>query len=781
MKVKLTIIFLLAVLFIIGCAPQKRPVAFKDKLAAEKLAELSLIPLPMQFQKTDGKFVLDGETRILMNSLDENADYVSAFLLEKFNRSTGFNLQLSSVEAGSITANTIAFTQRDIDDALGEEGYSLQVKPEVITVASNSARGLFYGAQTLLQLLPAEIQSDQPVAGVEWTIPCVEIVDKPRFQWRGAHLDVCRHFFSKEFVKKYIDILAMHKLNVFHWHLTEDQGWRIEIKKNPKLTEIGAWRADRAGITWREREPQQPGEAATYGGYYTQEDVREIVEYAKSRFVDVLPEIEMPGHALAALASYPEYSCFGGPFTVATGGYWPIKDIYCAGKDETFEFLENILDEVIPLFPFKFFHIGGDEAYKENWEKCPDCQQRIQQEGLADVHELQSYFIKRIENFLNSRGKRLIGWDEILEGGLAPNAAVMSWRGVSGGIEAATAGHDVVMSPTSHCYFDYYQAKQGEPEAIGGYLPLEKVYQFEPVPEELDAKKAQHILGAQANVWTEYIPTAEHAEYMLLPRLAALSEVVWSPGKYRNYGAFLLRMNKHYDRLEQAGINFRVPTPIGFGGETVIFDPIKLVLKKPLPDAQIRFTMDGSSPTSDSPLYSQPIEISTDAVIKAKTFISSGKASNVITHRFVLVDEKNNGMHYQYYEGRWDKLPDFDSLEIKASGRCYSFDLNQIRQRDQFYGVVFKGFLRLDQQGEYKFYTISDDGSQLFIDGQLVVDNDGAHGMEEKSGSIKLARGLHELSVRYFQFAGAAELEVFWERPGQAKQPLPPSQIFFKK
>ncbi|MCK5737858.1 family 20 glycosylhydrolase, partial [bacterium] len=361
-------------------------------------------------------------------------------------------------------------------------------------------------------------------------------------------LDVGRHFFPVSFIKKYIDVMALYKLNTFHWHLTEDQGWRIEIKKYPRLTSVGSKRAE------------SQGDGIPHAGYYTQNEVRDVVAYAASRFVTVVPEIEMPGHSKAALAAYPELSCTGGPFDVETR--WGVhSDVYCAGSEKTFEFMENVLLEVMDLFPGEVIHIGGDECPKARWEKCPKCQQRIADESLANEHELQSYFITRIEKFVNSHGRNINGWDEILEGGLAPNAAVMSWRGMQGGIEAANAGHNVVMAPTSFCYFDYYQAKSGEPKAIGGYLPLEKVYSFEPVPAEIAPEKEHFIIGAQANLWTEYIPTPEHAEYMLLPRMCALAEVVWSPKELRYWPDFKNRMEIQYQRLTELGLNFRVPTP----------------------------------------------------------------------------------------------------------------------------------------------------------------------------------------------------------------------------
>jgi hexosaminidase len=397
----------------------------------------------------------------------------------------------------------------------------------------------------LLQLFPPAIESEEEVQGIPWTIPQLEIEDKPRFTWRGMHLDVSRHFMPKEFIKRYIDMISRYKMNIFHWHLTDDQGWRIEIKTYPKLTEIGSWRSLNGN---------------PYGGYYTQADIQEIVEYAQSRFVTVVPEIEMPGHAVAALAAYPEFSCTEEPFTVETT--WGIFDgVYCAGDDNTFEFLENILSEVIEMFPGSYLHIGSDECPKKHWKQCPKCQARITTEGLKNEHELQSYFVKRIGEFLLSKNRHLIGWDEILEGGLPPEATVMSWQGIKGGIKAAQLGYDAVMSPESHCYFDWYQSldRQREPEAIGGYLPLEKVYAFEPVPSDLTAEQAKHILGAQGNVWTEYIKTPEHVEYMVLPRMCALAEVVWSDKQLRNLEDFLARLSLHYTRFDALGVNYRHP------------------------------------------------------------------------------------------------------------------------------------------------------------------------------------------------------------------------------
>ena len=535
---------MLFVLFIAGCS-----------LKQEKI--ISIIPKPFDMEFIDGEFIITPKTKIFIEQPTEEIKRMGEYLAQLINETTGFYLSVedySKLKTDN-TAAHILITTTDADKNCGIEGYSLLVTPNSIKLKALTAAGLFYGVQTIRQLLPVRINnSDLAVQDITWSIPCAQIKDKPRYTWRGMHLDVCRHFMPKEFILKYIDYLAMHKMNTFHWHLTEDQGWRIEIKKYPKLTEIGAWR-DETVVGHNDNVPRE-FDGIRHGGFYTQAEIKEIVKYAQLRYVKIIPEIEMPGHSVAALSAYPEISCTEGPFKVRT--FWGISDdVYCAGKEKTFEFLENVLAEVIELFPAEYIHIGGDECPKTKWKECPDCQARIKAEKLEDEFELQSYFIKRIEKFLIAKGRKLIGWDEILEGGLAPEATVMSWRGNEGGIEAARQGHDVVMSPYSHCYFDYYQGDpDNEPLAIGGFITLEKVYSFEPTPKELAEEEAKHILGAQGNVWTEYMGNPEQVEYMVFPRISALAEVVWSPAKNRNWDDFTKRMEKQYQRFEQLGINY---------------------------------------------------------------------------------------------------------------------------------------------------------------------------------------------------------------------------------
>jgi hexosaminidase len=513
--------------------------------------EPTVIPRPLNMEVSKGKFHLNENTKIIVNHDDVQQTGVAAYLVELISPSTGFRPQVitqSSPEENSVYLK--------IDESVTGDrgGYHLQVNDLNVIITAPEPVGLFYGVQTLRQLLPVEIESNVVQPGFDWTVPAVEISDEPAFPYRGLHLDVSRHFFPISFIKKYIDLLALHKMNVFHWHLTDDQGWRLEIKKYPGLQEIASQRKE----TLLGHGLKKPFvyDGKPYGGYYTQEEVKEVVKYAEERFVTVIPEIEMPGHAQAVLAAYPHLGCTGGPYeTVTRWGVFP--EVFCAGKEETFQFLEDVLLEVIELFPSQYIHIGGDECPKTRWEDCEFCQARIQAEGLKNEQELQSYFVHRMEEFLNQHGRNIIGWDEIMEGGLASGATVMSWQGEKGGIEAAKMGHDVIMTPVSHLYFDYYQTDpEGEPLAIGHFLPLEKVYSYHPVPDTLTREEAKFIIGAQGNLWSEYIKTPEHAEYMAFPRAIALAELVWTPVESKNYEDFLARLKNHYKRLDMLDVNY---------------------------------------------------------------------------------------------------------------------------------------------------------------------------------------------------------------------------------
>lgn len=514
----------------------------------EQQQEISIVPKPVSVQTGTGHFTLTPKTVIHIQKGEGGTEetgkacrYFSNLLAPSFG--TPLTCRVST-ENENKAINVTA------DPQMKEEAYQLNITNKAVNITAGSARGVFYAFQTLRQMMPVGIENGQKMESVR--IQQGKISDEPRFAHRGAMLDVGRHLFPKEDLKIFIDMLALHKINKFHWHLTDDQGWRIEIKKYPNLTQTGSQRKE---TVIGRNTGQYDGKP--YGGYYTQEDVKEIVQYAADRFITVIPEIELPGHAVAALTSYPELGCTGGPYEV-TKEWGVFDDVFCAGNEKTFGFLQDVFDEVIPLFPSEYIHIGGDECPKTEWKKCKKCQERIRKEHLKGEHELQSYFVRRIENYLISKGKKIIGWDEILEGGVSPTATILSWRGDAGGIEAAKQGNTVIMAPTSHCYLDYYQSKDraNEPFSIGGFVDVEKVYSLEPIPAELTPEQGKLILGAQVNLWTEYISDFSHAQYMLLPRLAALSEVVWTPAPQKDYQDFVKREISFTERYKALGYNY---------------------------------------------------------------------------------------------------------------------------------------------------------------------------------------------------------------------------------
>ncbi len=639
------IIISLCICSLWSCKPQK---TFTEN-------EISIVPQVQKMTLGESSFEFTRSTQLVVENGEQEG--IATQFSALFEKSAGWKPQVNI--GGKEGSNQLFFkTEKGFDP----EGYSLQVFRNRIEVKASQPAGFFYAVQTLRQLLPAEIESQQLQEKTGWVVPVLTISDNPVFKWRGFMLDVSRHFFTKEEVLQLIDHLAFHKINTLHLHLLDDQGWRIEIKKYPKLTQVGAWHVDREDKPWNSRPKQQPGEKATYGGFYTQDDIREMVAYAKKRYINIIPEIEMPAHVTAALAAYPQLSCTGGPFTVLPGGVWPITDIYCAGKDSTFLFLEDVLTEVMDLFPSKYIHIGGDEATKTEWEKCPKCKTRIKTEGLKNVGELQSYFIRRIEKFINSKERILLGWDEILEGGLPPKATVMSWRGTQGGIDAARQGHDVVMTPGTPCYFDHYQGPQDqEPLAIGGYNPLSKVYEFNPVPKELDAEAAKHVLGGQANLWTEYIPNIKHAEYMTFPRVAAMAEALWSTKEVRNWEGFSNRIRLMMKRYDQMGLNYS-KSAFKVSAKTVSNPEKKqlaVTFQSELTGLEIHYTTDGSEPNSQSPIYKEPVLVDKTSTLKAVAMQNGIPAEKSMSQSFSINKATSGPVKYlipysSYYKGSGD-------------------------------------------------------------------------------------------------------------------------------
>ena len=575
-----------------------------------------LVPYPNHLTPRSGAFTAAGAEFVG----DERMDDASRAAVEAFAAQLSEASQCES--AVSFTADPASGKgfRFLVDESLATERYQLDISRRNVTVKASSLPGFLYAIQTLRQLLPPALCGGEATAGTAWEIPCAEIDDAPRFAYRGLMIDVARHFFDTAQMKRILDVMAFHKLNTLHWHLTDDQGWRIEIKRYPRLTEYGSIRKQ---TVVKKNWDQYDG--TPYGGFYTQEEIRDVVAYAATLGITVIPEIDLPGHMVAALACYPELGCTGGPYEV--WGRWGVADdVLCVGNEKTFEFLEGVLTEVMELFPSKYIHIGGDECPKVRWEKCPRCQARIRELGLKDddrhqaEHYLQSYVTARIEKFLNAHGRRIIGWDEILEGELAPDATVMSWRGSEGGIAAAKLGHDAIMTPTTHFYFDYYQARdtENEPFGIGGYVPIERVYEYEPLPDTLSQELRSHILGVQANLWSEYIATPEHQEYMLLPRMAALSEVQWCDPGRREWTRFAAAMPHIVDLYGRMGYNYA----------TVLFGVTGSVRNVPeqgcvevtlstVGDAPIHYTLDGTDPTTESPRYTAPIIIDHGCTLKA--------------------------------------------------------------------------------------------------------------------------------------------------------------------
>lgn len=590
-----------ALLLLFGCAVScTQP---ENSISNESVG---IIPLPSTYELKPGTFYITGQSSIGIDKSDPEMMALANYFNEEISDATGFSLPVNN-------SGTIIF-QLGEHKELGEEGYQLSTSADQLILSAYKHHGIFNGIQSVLQLLPPEIKSKTVQADVTWSINCIEVTDKPQFAWRGLMLDVSRHFFTKQEVKKFIDQMAEYKYNVFHWHLTDDQGWRLEVKSLPKLTAIGAWRAPRVG-NWWEREPQLPTDSLSYGGYYTTEDIREIVEYAQQRYVTIVPEIDIPGHSMAALSAYPEISCTGGPFHVNVGNtfYTQIENSLCAGNERTFEVLDSVFAEVARLFPSPYIHIGGDECYKGFWEKCPKCKMRMQKEHLKNLEELQSYFVKRVAAMVQKRGKQVIGWDEILEGGLAPEAIVMSWRGMKGGIEAAKQGHSVIMTPTDHCYLDFYQGDPTVEPNTYSMLRLQDCYKYQLIPDSVDASL---IMGGQGNLWTESVPHYRQVEYMIWPRALAISETLWTDARLRNWKFFVNRVEQQFERFDRSGVNYA----------RSIYDPViyphwdkahqlKIAMKTEVEGLSLFYTFDNTIPDIYSNMYTDTLSIPKNASI----------------------------------------------------------------------------------------------------------------------------------------------------------------------
>lgn len=724
-------------------------------------AGINVIPQPVSLEVDEsGHFELSKNLSFV--TADEEVANVAKFFSEKIERSTGFHLQ--TIGESKNTKQEIALRLVGEDEIANPEGYALRVSAEGIEIKGATPRAIYWGLQTLLQLLPAEIESPSIVRNVAWKIPYVTIQDEPCFGYRGMHLDPCRHFLTVDETKKFIDLMSMLKINIFHWHLTEDQGWRIESKVYPRLTEVGSKRIE--------------GDGSTYGPYfYTQEEIKEVVAYAKERYVEIIPEIEFPGHSVAVLTAYPELGCYGKDFPYEVRNIWDISnETFCAGNDDVFTFASNLLDEILPLFDSQYVHIGGDEAPKDMWKQCPKCQARIKTEGLKDEFELQSYFIHRIEEIVLRHNKKMIGWEEILQGGLAPSATVMSWTGEQGGITSANMGHDVIMCPSHKgLYLDYYQGDRHiEPVAIGGYYPLETVYSYDPIPAEIAEDKKHHVLGIQANHWSEYFYEAWQVEYHAFPRMLAVAEVAWTPLDRKDFNDFERRLQNMQKRLDYHDVKYYIPQPEQPGGSinrVAFVDEATLEFTTVNKVNKIIYTLDGSEPTlENSQVYTEPLKFTDSAQLKIRSAVLGGSMSPVRTIEVVKSDYApavasatdegyKPGIRYSYKKDHKFKNADEvmaypnDSLTVvegaafsKTGFHIYKEPSLAYRMSNvQFYGAIYEGFINVPEDAVYRLSSLH---RQVWIDDQLVISNEGEVNKQPRHDTtLALAAGLHKVKV----------------------------------
>jgi len=669
-------------------------------------SNLNVVPKPNRITASNGLFLFKNGATIYA----QNYRGAAALLEKKLSSAAGILLlPVADPEKAEIV---LSINPSNVSTA---EGYRMVIDTKKVTIEAANETGIYYGVQTLLQLLPAQIESKTQVAA-KWSVPCLTIEDAPRFPYRGIMLDCCRHFSSIDHIKRLLDVFASYKINRFHWHLTDDQGWRIEIKKYPKLTQIGSKRTEYDG--------------SQYGDFYTQEQIKDIVEYAAVRHIEVIPEIEMPGHGMAALTAYPEYSCTGGPFKVRT--IWGVEnDVYCAGNDATYTFLSDILDEVCALFPSKYIHIGGDECPKDRWKNCPKCQGLMKAQGLKNENELQGYFTRRMEKILEQKGKKIIGWDEILEGGIAQSATIMSWRGEQGGIEAANAGHDVVMTPGSYVYLDYYQGSPlCEPVKIGGLTTLQKIYEYDPVPKAIAADKTHHVLGLQGNLWTEYLYTPDEIDYQLFPKTTAIAETGWTNPENKQTTDFVRRMDDQQIRWDKRNIDYYIPMPEGNTNYIEFTDNVVLPFTTNRPVKMV-YTLDGSAPTAKSTAYNQPLNVDKTTVLNIRIILPQGKMSAVRTIRLtktkplasINIDNAKPGLKMQYVtEGKLQKLSELATVKgWKDTLVTNVNDFFKLKKPESPDGAaIYSGYIYVEKADTYVVHCLAD---QLILGEKLLINN----------------------------------------------------------
>ncbi len=730
--------------------------------------EITLIPKPLHFQLNEQSFRVKSSTSISVS--DESQTKAVSYLNMLLEQAAGFALDVSEeAQSGGILFEMSA--------DLSGEAYQLEVTPRQIRIKASGESGFFYAVQTLRQLLPAQIES-KTKANVDWLVPCVSIEDEPRFSWRGMHMDFSRHFFTLDEVKTFLDYMTLYKLNTYHMHLTDDQGWRIEIKKYPLLTEKGAWRIPNNQDTIcmerakendlfqiAEKNFRQVDGERLYGGFFTQEEIREIVDYADERCITVVPEIDMPGHFKAAIDNYPFLSCKD-----QAGWATVFSTPCCLGKETTYEFMENVLAEVVELFPGPYIHIGGDEVNIQSWIDCPKCQGEIKKHGLKDEHELQSHFNRRIEKFLQAKGKQLMGWDEIVRGGLSEGATMMWWRNWAPQAPyiAADNGNDMVMTPDFQYYFDFTN------EAT----PLQKVYDYKPVPEDFSPQQTEHILGVQANLWSEWIPNFKRLQYQTFPRIMALAETGWTSEEAKDFDDFFKRVEKHYPRMDVMDIHYYIPSVEGLEKKIVFVDSalVDLTLSFPLEGVEIFYTLDGSLPTRQSLRYTQPLVVKKPMVIKARAYrgevFNDLKTTEIEQQSYreasAMVPD-NKGLKRWFVKGKLNNVEEIKVPVTRNWQKTETIELGDFAKQKDFY-LVYEGLFEASRDGVYEFELRSDGGSLMFLGDELLVDNGGYHGPRKRYAKVALKKGWHPFTIRYLPSSNPRVITAWVTNPGEEAQ-----------
>ncbi len=734
------------------------------------IASVNIIPAPSSITPTPGVLPVTGKTKFYLT-----ADPADKPLTEWIKASCkNHRLYKTKKPWGKSIPVKLQLEHKNAS----AESYTIEIKPQAVHVKSPSMHGMQYALTSLAQLI-------QNAKNTPASLPCCTITDSPRFVYRGMHLDVARHCMPVEFIKKHIDILAEYKFNTLHLHLTEDQGWRIDIEKYPRLREIAQWRKT-IGFEHNQKIGLNTDPGTPCGGIYTKHQLKQLVAYAKQRFINIIPEIEMPGHSTAALAAYPDLGCTQGPYEVLTEAAVS-PHIYCAGREQTFEFLQNVLLETMEIFPSKYIHIGGDEAPKQAWKNCTHCQRRIRENNLQNEQQLQSWFVKRIEKFLNAHGRKLIGWDEILQGGLSPGATVMSWRGFEGGLEAAHQGHDVIITPSQFTYFNFRQDQSNIGPGHPWLLPIEKVYAFEPMHPDLEKDRQKHVLGGQGCLWTEYIPKPEHAEYQLYPRICALAEALWTQPEKKDFARFSKRLETHYALDLPSNLNYYIPPPAGYLPHNVFTEPFDLEIKNPSGKGVIRYTTSRSEPTAASKKYDSPIHIDKDITIKSAVFWPEGKKSLTRTGAFkkqqpaepAKTKNPTPGIKCTILPGDFNSAENLDPSQAgqTLTAVAKSFE-NPFDKPLDYYGLVYEGIIEIPKTAVYTFYVKSRHGGVLYINNKLVVDNDGFHSAFEHTGQTALQKGPHPLKLKYFKTNLPFTLEVSISSDDMPKQIIKPAMLF---